>query len=498
MERAPQRSTNAAIHEPMSFGARIAELGATVPHEVAFVAVAVDGSEETMTWADADRRSNQLGRAFTEAGLARGDRVAIELQNSAELVLAVLASWKLGAVPVPMRWDLPEWEKARLLEVVDGQLVLDPPTIAALGDRAAELSAAPLPDVLSPQVNGICSSGSTGLPKVILADRPAVWLADSYAPFASAWGPVERPQTILVPGPLYHTNGFSTLFSMLTGDKVLILEKFDAWLILDLIKRHRVTTFTATPTMLQRLANVADIDTRDLSSIVFVLQGAAAMAPSLARAWIRLIGAERLYMAYGMTEGLGLASLRGDEWLTKPGSVGPGFRGTEIRIQGPDGAILGPGEIGEIYLRSPTTGSYAYRGGAALLPMTADGFGSAGDLGHIDEDGFLYIADRRVDLIISGGANVYPAEVEAALIDHPAIADVVVIGLRDTDWGRRVHAIVEPHNPAQPPSTAEVIAYAKERLAPYKVPKTVEIVAVMPRSAATKVNRSALVDERGG
>jgi bile acid-coenzyme A ligase len=156
--------------------------------------------------------------------------------------------------------------------------------------------------------------------------------------------------------------------------------------------------------------------------------------------------------------------------------------------------VLPPGEIGEIYLRSPHTGTYSYLGGASLLPTTDDGFASAGDLGHLDDDGYLYIADRRVDLIISGGANVFPAEVESAVCDHPAIADVVVIGLPDPEWGHRVHAVVARSDEAL--TEADVIAYAKQKLAPYKVPKTVEFVAEIPRSAATKVSRSALVAER--
>ena len=119
-------------------------------------------------------------------------------------------------------------------------------------------------------------------------------------------------------------------------------------------------------------------------------------------------------------------------------------------------------------------------------------------MGYLDADGYLYLVDRRVDLIITGGANVFPAEVECALIDHPAIADVVVIGLRDPEWGRRVHAIVQPADPGAPPSAEDVIVYAKDRLAPYKVPKTVEVVDAIPRSEATKVSRGALVDARGG
>ena len=132
------------------------------------------------------------------------------------------------------------------------------------------------------------------------------------------------------------------------------------------------------------------------------------------------------------------------------------------------------------------------------MRTTEDGFATAGDMGCLDSGGWLYLVDRRVDMIITGGANVFPAEVEAALIDHPGIADVVVIGLRDPQWGRRVHAIIQPADPSAPPSPEEVISYAKARLAPYKVPKTVEIVDVIPRSEATKVSRGALVAARGG
>jgi bile acid-coenzyme A ligase len=154
--------------------------------------------------------------------------------------------------------------------------------------------------------------------------------------------------------------------------------------------------------------------------------------------------------------------------------------------------------VGDIYMRSPSYGGSDYLGDAPQLPTTPDGFQTVGDMGYVDDDGFLYVVDRRVDMIITGGANVFPAQVEHALIDHRKIADVVVVGLKDDTWGRRVHAIVEPVDPADPPTPDEVIAYAKSRLAAYKVPKTVELVDEMPRSAATKVNRGRLVEARGG
>jgi bile acid-coenzyme A ligase len=331
-----------------------------------------------------------------------------------------------------------------------------------------------------------------------MSERPALWNALMSTPFLAFWEPTPRPQVILVPGPMYHTNGFVTLTFLLGGDRLVVLEQFDGALVLDAIEQHAVTTFTATPTMLQRIAQVEGVERRDLSTVRWILQGAAVMPPALLRTWFSLLAPEKVVMAYGMTEQLGLTALRGDEWLAHEGSVGRGFRDTEIRILDADGRELPPGQLGDIYLRSPMTGSYSYRGGAALLPTTADGFGTAGDMGWVDEDGFLYVVDRRVDMIVSGGANVFPAEVESALSDHPGIADVVVIGLPDETWGRRVHAVVEPAQPHDPVDPADVIAYAKSRLASYKVPKTVELVDVMPRSAATKVSRSAMVEARGG
>jgi bile acid-coenzyme A ligase len=222
------------------------------------------------------------------------------------------------------------------------------------------------------------------------------------------------------------------------------------------------------------------------------------MPHTLLRTWFDLLSPEQVVMAYGMTEGLGITALRGDEWLAHVGSVGRGFRDTEVRILNSQGEPVSPGELGEIYLRSPMSAGYLYLGGAPLLPSTPDGFRTAGDIGHVDADGYLYIADRRSDMIITGGANVFPAEVESALAEHDGIADVVVIGLSDREWGRRVHAVVQLADPSMALTEQEIIAYAKTRLAAYKVPKTVEFVDQIPRTAATKVNRSAMVEARGG
>ena len=469
------------------------------PDHVAYVHLAMVGSERTVTWGELERRSSQVAAAFAARGVAFADLVGLGIRNSPELVTAVLACWKLGAVPVPVRWDVPDWELERLKESIEPTLYLSAPDLEWI-TATADDPIPELPLLVSPHVNGICSSGSTGTPKVILLPAPAVFNELTSIPIAEGWGlTIARPQRILVLAPMYHVNAFATLHAMLTGDQLFVQEKFDAARAVDAIERHRISTFTATPTMLQRIADVPGVDDRDLSSLEWIMQGAAPMPPSLVHRWADLIGAEKIIMAYGGTEGLGITVLDGREWMTHQGSVGRGYRDAELRILDDDGHDLPPGEVGHIYIRNPLGhGAATYLGEVPQVPMTDDGFGSYGDMGHLDEADFLYIADRRVDLIVTGGANVFPAEVEAALIDHAQIADVVVLGLEDPEWGRRVHAVIEPADAHDPPTLAQVRTYVKSRLLPYKVPKTIEIVEAIPRSEAMKVNRGRMVAERGG
>ncbi len=483
--------------EGVPFGKKLQELVDQRHGQTALTVIALDGNSRSLSFAELDSRANQWGRALAANGAEVGSLVALAIPNSEDLVLAILGCWKIGAVPIPMHWDLPEWERNRVRAVIQPAVAVDERSRPALAAQAAAQPASALPEAISPTTNGICSSGSTGVPKVIINLAPSLWTPQHGEPFLTAWAPVARPQTIGVPAPLYHTNGFATLLFLLGGDHLVMLEKFDAAVVVDTIEKYRVTNFTATPTMLARIAALPGIRRRDLSSIVFVLQGAAVMPPTLLHTWFELLSPEQIVMAYGMTENLGLTALRGDEWLTHPGSVGRGFRDTEVRILDADKKPLAAGEDGDVYLRAPMSAGYRYLGGAPPLPSTADGFRSAGDIGRLDEDGYLYIVDRRADMIVSGGANVFPAEVEAALAGHLDIADVVVIGLADPHWGRRVHAVVQRADSSSL-TDQQVIQYAKSRLAGYKVPKTVEFVAELPRTAATKINRSAMIAARGG
>jgi bile acid-coenzyme A ligase len=233
-----------------------------------------------------------------------------------------------------------------------------------------------------------------------------------------------------------------------------------------------------------------------VSSLAAVVHSAAPCPPWLKRAWIELVGPEHLFEGYGASEGVGGAVIRGDEWLARPGSVGRPY--CELKVLDEGGTSVPPGVVGEIWARRYTDGSATYEYiGSPPAKTTPDGFVSVGDLGCLDDEGYLYIADRRVDLIISGGVNVYPAEVEAALSEHADVADVAVVGLSDEVWGSRVHAVVELRDAVRPPDEAELDRHCRERLAPYKVPKSYSFVDALPRNEAGKMRRKGIADAAG-
>lgn len=478
----------------MPYGTRVRVLAEGHPDVVAVTFCAEDGTERSVTWAELDARSNQVARVLTRRGVGLGDRFGIMLRNSPEHYFCSFAAWKIGAVPVPMRWDLPAWELERVLAVLDAAYVLERAD-GSLEESLSESAAAP-PEVTSPHTVGLLSSGSTGTPKIILRLAPAIFdPASPPHPLVANYGPISDPQRVLVPAPMYHSNGFMSNTQLLNGDRVVVLERFDARRILDVINAHRVSGFVATTVMLQRLERDPFVDECDFSQIEWLMHGAAPLPDWLAQRWIQLVGRNRFFVCYGSSEVIGTTFARGDEYLAHPGTVGRGANGTEIRIYGPEDVLLPAGEIGAIFTRMPS-GILASYIGSAPIPVTDDGFGSVGDLGWLDGDGYLFLADRRDDLIITGGANVFPAEVEAALSDHPDVADVVVIGLPDPEWGRRVHAIVQPRDPEACVNKADLVTHAKTRLAPYKVPKSIEFIDQIPRSEAFKVNRGRLIEER--
>jgi len=361
-------------------------------------------------------------------------------------------------------------------------------------DASRALDGSALDEVRTPShARLIATSGSTGTPKIIVGQTPGVYVDN---PGGSVNVTNVHGGRQLVTSPLYHTNGFAMCTPMLLqANQVVLMERFDAALAVDLVERHRITNVVLVPTMLQRIARLDDIRSRDLSSIQRIIYGGATLPEWVARTWLELVPPERFTFMYGGTEGIGSALCDGHEWLAHPGTTGRPV-GCELVVLDTDLHEVPIGDIGEIFMRLPgAPQTFRYIGTDTPEPVL-DGFRSFGDMGYVDADGYLYIVDRRQDMIVSGGANVFPAEVEAALSEHPGVLDVVVVGLPDDEWGHRVHAIIQPSDPADPPSDDDLRAYSKSRLASYKVPKSFELIEAMPRTTAGKVNRTRLAEER--
>lgn len=464
-------------------------------------AVALVHEGELTRYAELERAANRLARRFAKEGVAEGDFVTIGLPNGRPFVEALFACWKLGATPQPISPRLPRPERDAIIELVAPRLVVgvSAAEVPGAGDRRAVLevdfdasseSDAMLPDRISRHRMAICSGGSTGRPKVVVDHIRA-----ECDPFARCHD--QPPGTsILVPGPLYHSAPLINALSVLLGGgKVVAMSRFDAREALQLIEVHRLALAIFVPTMMVRIWKLSAEERAavDLSSLARVVSSSAFLPDWLRREWIEWIGPDRVWEAYGGSERIVGTLISGREWLARPGSVGRVSEGRKIKIVGPGGETLPPGEIGDVYGMPPGGPGSTYHYLGAEPRRLPDGWETLGDMGYLDEEGFLYLVDRRTDLVITGGANVYPAEVEGAIESHPAVLACAVIGLPDADLGAVVHAIVQI---ASPVDEAELRRHVELRLVRYKVPRTFEFVAETLKDDAGKVRRSALRAER--
>jgi len=332
---------------------------------------------------------------------------------------------------------------------------------------------------------------------VILDHRPAV--IDTAGPAAVG---MPLGASLLNPGPLYHNAPFiASHTALFHGGRVTGLVKFDAEECLRLIEASRVQWVNFVPTMMHRIWALPDeVRNRyNLSSLQIVFHMAAPMPPWLKEKWIEWLGPERIYELYGGTEAQGATIISGVEWLEHPGSVGKIGETARLRIIGEDGNEVPTGETGEIYfLPNDGAGStYHYLG--AEPKRRADGWESLGDIGRLDAEGYLYLGDRLADMILRGGANIYPAEVEAAVTEHPDVRSCVVVGLPDPEFGQRVHAILELDGSTDAQAVADgMAAFLSDRLSRYKHPESFEVTSVGLRDDSGKVRRTLLRDERAG
>jgi long-chain acyl-CoA synthetase len=432
------------------------------------------------------------------------------LGNRTELFAVWYGIARLGALVVPVSTRLTAPEAAYIVDDSGAAVVVHDGSTAALATLAETGVAGlalddpalaqggvdpPLEDYLgSPVTTMSYTSGTTGRPKGISRAAPMPGREAPPNPFAQFWGLL--PDDVhLMCGPGYHVAPAAyAQMSLNEGGRVVIMARWDATEALRLIETERVTTAQMVPANFIRILE-ADWPTYDRSSVRKILHAAAPCPVPVKRQIIEVFPAGSIWEYYGASEGMA-SVIPPDEWLAKPGSVGRAFPGLTLKIADEEGGELPPGEVGSIYISAFTNLRFGYHNDQEKTDKAwKDDFFTVGDLGWLDEDGYLFIADRRTDLILSGGVNVYPAEVETALAEDPDVVDAAVFGLPDDRMGQRVHAVVELR--AGVDRDAEVLLERlAERLADFKRPRTIEFVDVLPREENGKVMKARLRAER--
>ncbi len=488
-------------------------------------AVAFFEGDARISWKAWNDRANRLAAGFQKMGLRPGDRIAARMAIRHEWFVVQLAASKIGAALVGVNNRSTIEETRYILEDSGARaLVIDDPTPGPVMEvaRASGIDAiltfarldsgapnyadiiadtvAPTPMVApAPAPLILYTSGTTGRPKGVALD-PALLATrknvQQYRDYMASIIPVSEHSRFLLCLPMHHGAGpNSALFCLRAGGAVVILPKFDAESALRLIDRHAITNWMAVPTMLHRLAALpSEIRDRfDRSSMRTANIGAAAVPASLKRWAKEFFGPQCLiFEGYGMSETQMISYMLPEHWDEAPDSSGKPMPYVDVKIIGPDGETLPPGEAGEICVRTPLMiDRYLNRAPLGPDDLTPDGYFRTGDVGRLDDRGYLYVTDRLKDMIIVGGTNVYPAEIEAALHTHPGILEAAVIGIPDPDMGEQVLAVCEM-KPLAEHDPESLIAHCRKTLAGYKVPKSVRFIDELPRNATGKVTKNVL------
>ena len=455
-------------------------------------APAVTCGDATLTRAELFDRAYGLGVHLVAGGVRPGDYVTTVSHNSVEAMVAVFATWFVGAVPQVLSPKLAPRELEEILDLTAPAAVLgvtDPSRFSVLAPYP--VAEGTLPDVAAPAWKAPTSGGSTGRPKVIVAGQPA--LMESML-----LGEVFRLPTsggVLVTAPLSHNAPFcSAALAVLLGGHAVLMPRFDATETLRLIEEHRVRWVYAVPTMMARIWKLPpDVrESFDVSTVEVWLHMAAACAPALKEAFLGWLGPGVVWELYGGTEAQSVTLLDGHEWLAHKGSVGRPVSGA-MQVRDDDGTVVPAGTVGRIWLRREDGAPETYRYLGAAAQGDGAGWETLGDLGWVDEDGYVYLADRDSDMFTVGGVNVYPAEIEAVLLEHDAVLDACVVGLPDEELGAVPHALVLARPGA---GVDELGPWLSERLAPHKRPRSFEVVTEALRDDAGKVRRAQLRRDR--
>ncbi len=480
--------------------------------------MALRGPLGERSFAELNRRQNQLARALRARGLVAGDAVALLCANRPEFVEVLGATQRAGLRLTPINWHLTGKEAAYIVRNCEARVLIADARFAEAAREAAgaarerlavagpidgfeaydgALDGQPDHDLEDPQLGSsmLYTSGTTGRPKGV--SRPPGQPTRLLPPIleSAAFDPAR--DRALVTGPLYHAAplALNLAIPLARGVGCVLMDRWDAAETLRLVEAERITHTHLVPTMFHRLLRLptAQRAAHDLSTLRWILHGAAPCPVHVKQEMIDWLG-PILFEYYAATEGGGLF-IGADDWLKHPGSVGRPVEGVHLEVQDDEGLPVGAGTVGTIYFRAPDQGRFVYFKAPEKTAATYRGdFYTMGDLGYVDAGGYLYLTGRSAEVIITGGVNVYPAEIDDVLLRHPAVADVATVGVPNEEWGEEVRAVVQLA-PGHEPDEAladELLAHCREHLAAYKCPRRVDWSADLPRLPTGKIVRHAV------
>ena len=480
--------------------------------------VAIEGDDLTLTYGELEDATARVASALIAMGVNKGDRIAWFGKNSATYFTLFFGAARAGVVMVPIGWRLAEPEAAFIIDNAEAKLLFLGEGFEAcretLGKRPGLMRCFTVPEAQAEVIKAprssfepskpdeavlqLYTSGTTGNPKgAVLSNRNLFGLRKAgleSPPPHSLW---DEDEAVLVAMPCAHIGGTGLgIVALAAGLPGIVLSEFDPVRVFDAVENRGVTRFFIVPAALAMLLNHPDCAKTDFSRIKYIMYGASPIPLELLRQCIAMFGAE-FTQNYGMTETTGTICVLPPEDHSVEGnqrmrSAGKPLPGVEVVIKGPDGRILPQGEIGEIVTRSSSNMlGYWKLPDATASTMDADGWIATGDVGYLDEDGYVYMYDRAKDMIITGGENVYPAEVESAIYGHPDVLEVAVISIPDEKWGEAVKAVCVP-KPGHTIDADSVMNWARERVAGFKVPKSVDVIDALPRNPSGKILRRSL------
>ena len=503
-------------------GMEIAEYARRVPERIA-----VQSPLGKLTYAELNEQANRIAHFLRSQGINAGDKVALLCSNRLEFVVVRFATYRMGVVLTPVNWHLTAEEIAYIVDNCDAKAlfadirVAQSATLAAaqcpklttrvaIGgsldgflDWAAALAQGLPHDIDQPSMGGMMlyTSGTTGRPKGVERKQPdAKLVVEMIAATITAFqfDPDSGTDLALTSGPLYHTGPFNLTmtFPIIAGIGTVLMDKWEPELTLQFIQQHKISHCFLVPTMFHRLLQLpASVRQQyDTASLKFVLHSAAPCPVEIKQQMLDWWG-PGIWEMMATTEGPG--TLVGpEEWLAKPGTVGKPQPG-QAKILDTAGNPLPPGQEGILYWINPPNSRFAYYKDAdKTAANSVDGYFTAGDIGYLDEDGYLFLSGRSAEVIIVGGVNIYPQEIDDQILQHQAIADVACVGVPNAEWGEEIKAVVQlkPGFTASDTMAADIMAFTRQKLSKQKWPRSIDFVAQLPRSETGKILRRQLRD----